>query len=257
MYSTVERDTHFQHVLNHLQTNTGVQGVVQLGSGVAGYQDRYSDIDLMVAARTDVDPQSIKRRLADYFLQLSPVFIKEKQFGPDIYLLIVLLENRLEFNVSIAPLEILPVRSTLWNVVVDRDGQLLQHMKTEHERFIASSIRYETSDVPFEFIYASLALEKELKRNNPIYALKMLETLRELTLTAQALKEGRKVHQFKAYHTLNHSFIEDYLQTYPASVDPVSIRRAKQSLHALFATCLEDHPQFKLESYMQRLLHEA
>lgn len=256
MYSKVERDTHFQQVIQHLQTDTGVQGVVQLGSGAAGYQDQYSDIDLMVAARTGADPQSIKQHLAGYFLQLSPVFIKEKQFGPDIYLLIVLLENQLEFNVSVAPFNILPVRSPLWNVVADRDGQLLQRMETEHERFISSPIQYETGDIPFEFVYASLALEKELKRNNPIYALKMLETLRELTLTAQALKEGRKVHQFKAYHTLDRSFVEDYLQTYPASVHPVSIRRAKQSLHALFATCMKDRPQFKLEPYMQRLLHE-
>lgn len=256
MYSTVERDTQFQHVLNHLQTDTGVQGVVQLGSGAAGYQDRYSEIDLMVAARPDVDPQSIKQNLTDYFLRLSPIFVKEKQFGPDIFLLIVLLENRLEFNISIAPLELLPVRSPLWNVVVDRDGQLLQHMEIEHERFVESPIRYETSDVPFEFIYASLALEKELKRNNLIYALKMLETLRELTLTAQTLKEGRKAHQFKAYHTLNRSFIEDYLQTYPTSIDPISIQRAKQSIHTLFSACLEDHPQFKLEPSMQRLLYE-
>lgn len=256
MYSKVERDTHFQQVIQHLQTDTGVQGVVQLGSGAAGYQDQYSDIDLMVAARTGADPQSIKQHLAGYFLQLSPVFIKEKQFGPDIYLLIVLLENQLEFNVSVAPFNILPVRSPLWNVVADRDGQLLQRMETEHERFISSPIQYETGDIPFEFVYASLALEKELKRNNPIYALKMLETLRELTLTAQALKEGRNVHQFKAYHTLDRSFVEDYLQTYPASVDPVSIRRAKQSLHALFATCMKDHPQFKLEPYMERLLQE-
>lgn len=256
MYSTVERDTQFQHVLNHLQTDTGVQGVVQLGSGAAGYQDRYSDIDLMVAARTGADPQSIKQHLAGYFLQLSPVFIKEKQFGPDIYLLIVLLENQLEFNVSVAPFNILPVRSPLWNVVADRDGQLLQRMETEHERFISSPIQYETGDIPFEFVYASLALEKELKRNNPIYALKMLETLREFTLTAQALKEGRKVHQFKAYHTLNRSFIEDYLQTYPNSIDPISIQRAKQSIHTLFSACLKDHPQFKLEPSMQRLLYE-
>ncbi len=55
-------------------------------------------------------------------LRLSPIFVKEKQFGPDIFLLIVLLENRLEFNISIAPLELLPVRSPLWNVVVDWDG---------------------------------------------------------------------------------------------------------------------------------------
>ncbi|MCT4784006.1 MULTISPECIES: nucleotidyltransferase domain-containing protein [Exiguobacterium] len=254
MYTTTEREIQLQRVLHELQTLPSVQGAVQIGSGATGYQDEHSDIDLMIAARNESDPKEIKQALLEYFMHLSPILIKEKQFAPDIYLLIVFLNNRLEFNISFAPLEKIPVRSPLWRVVYDCDGQLQQKMLQEHARFLEQSVRYDVGDVPFEFIYASFALDKELKRDNLIYALALLETMRELTRLSQALKEERKVHQFKAYHMLNSQFIAHYLRTFPSSVDTDSIKEAKQALHRLFLDTLDHHPQFQLEKMIEALL---
>ncbi|MCC5892934.1 aminoglycoside 6-adenylyltransferase [Exiguobacterium sp.] len=254
MYTTTERTTHFQQVLRQLQANIDVQGVVQIGSGAIGYQDEYSDIDLMVAARKGAEPEEIKQALSKYFTDLSPMLVKEKQFASDIFLLIVLLDNRLEFNISIAPLEKLPVRSPLWKVVYDCDGKLEQKMMEEHTRFLERPVQYDVGDVQFEFIYASLALDKELKRDNLVYALALLETMREWTRLSQALKEERKVHQFKAYHTLNHQFINHYLRTFPSSIDANSIQEAKQALHRLFLITLDNNPGFHLDQKIERLL---
>lgn len=254
MYTTIEREVQLQRVLQKLQTLPAVEGVVQIGSGASGYQDEYSDIDLMIAARKGNEPNDIKQALFEYFMDLSPILMKEKQFASDIYLLIVLLNNRLEFNISFAPLEKLPVRSPLWKVVYDRDSQLQQKMMKEHTRFLEQPVQYDVGDVPFEFVYASFALDKELKRDNLIYALALLETMRELTRLSQALKEERKVHQFKAYHTLNPQFIAHYLRTFPSSVDTDSIKEAKQALHCLFLDTLDHHPQFQLEEMIEALL---
>jgi hypothetical protein len=57
-------------------------------------------------------------------------------------------------------------------------------------------------------------LYTELKRNNLIYVLKMLETIRDYTLQIEVLNENKKLHQFKAYETLNPGFIRGFLNTY-------------------------------------------
>lgn len=44
-------------------------------------------------------------------------------------------------------------------------------------------MKYEVGfDIPFVFVYVAMSLDKEQRRNNFIYALKMLESLRTHTL---------------------------------------------------------------------------
>lgn len=54
-----------------------------------GYKDEYSDIDLMVA--TSLDVERTKRLVYQTLGEFNPIYIKEKQFSKDIYLLRVLL----------------------------------------------------------------------------------------------------------------------------------------------------------------------
>ena len=251
MYTTTERQEAFHHILSFLENQTDVIGVVQLGSGVIGYQDAYSDIDLMVAA---TDSAVVKERLVKSIRALGPIVLKEKQFAPDIFLLIVLFDNRLELNLSIAPFEKVSARSPLWNVVLDQDGALQQQMLRSQERLNQQSIVARHEDLPFEFAYTAFAFDKEWARGNTIYALSLLETLREWTRFAQALKEGKKVHQFKAYHTLDSQFIEAYLQTFPSQLDATSLKAAKQAVLRLFKTVLTSHPVITVDAETKRLL---
>ncbi len=200
MYSSEERNTYLINVCKELESSSFVEGVIQLGSGVIGYKDEYSDIDLMVATSKVKDAEITKNLVHRTLSDFKPIYIKEKQFSKDIFLIIAIMQNKLEFNVSIVPREFLSVRSPLWKVIVDKTGLVTEKMKTENEHFINKPIKYNVNvDVTFEFVYCALALEKELKRNNLIYALKMLEEMREYTLIVQALNEDKKLHQFKAY----------------------------------------------------------
>lgn len=57
----------------------------------------------MVATSYIDNAEQTKNIIHSFFKEINPIYIKEKQFSKDLYLLIVIMENKLEFNVSIVP----------------------------------------------------------------------------------------------------------------------------------------------------------
>ncbi|GKV56224.1 hypothetical protein NCCP2222_21710 [Sporosarcina sp. NCCP-2222] len=254
MYSFEERQTYFDNVITALDSSKLVEGVVQLGSGVIGYKDEFSDIDLMVAVSDIEDAERTKDFIRETLEIFNPLYVKEKQFSKDIFLLIAILDNGLEFNVSVVPRVLLSVQSPLWKVIIDKTGVVKEKMDAENEHFLNRPVKYNVGmDVPFEFVYCSLALEKELKRNNMIYALKMLEDMRGFTLLVQAMNEDKKLHQFKEYETLDPHFIQDYLSTVPTEVTVENIRISAGKLKELFMSVSST---FSVDDELEKLLIE-
>lgn len=63
-----------------------------------------------------------KNVIHQFFSKLNPNYIKEKRFSKDIYLLIVIMNNKLEFNVSVVPRHLISVKPPLWKVIADKTG---------------------------------------------------------------------------------------------------------------------------------------
>lgn len=163
------------------------------------------------------------------------------------------MEKNLEFNVSIVPRELMTVRSPLWEVIVDKTG-----LVSENEKFENKTVKYGLGvDISFEFVYCSLSFEKELNRNNFIYALKMLEQMREYTLIVQALNESKKLHQFKAYETLEPSFIKSYISTYPEKINLENIKGSAEKLKELFADTLKQSVSISMDEDLKQLLDKS
>lgn len=256
MYGSLERKDFFVKTIESLESSDLVEGVVQLGSGVIGYKDEYSDIDLMVAASKVEDVESTKRLVHQILSEFSPIYIKEKQFSRDIYLLIAFMENSLEFNVSILSSDLLNVKSPLWKVIVDKTGFVSEKMNAENEFFQNKPVKYDVNiDIAFEFVYCALSMDKELKRNNFIYALKMLEKMRDYLLLAQAMNENKKLHQFKAYDTLDKSFIEAYLSTYPDEITVEKLTVSSKKLKELFTEIVGQSSTITMDKDLQQLLN--
>ena len=116
MYSSEERNAYFIDAIKELESSNLVEGIIQLGSGVIGYKDEYSDIDLMVATSRVEDAEITKKLVHRTLSNFNPIYIKEKQFSKDIFLVIAIMQNKLEYNVSIVPRELLSVKSPLWKV---------------------------------------------------------------------------------------------------------------------------------------------
>ncbi|MCA1031214.1 aminoglycoside 6-adenylyltransferase [Bacillus timonensis] len=258
MYSTEERNVYFNKVIQEIESSQFVEGIVQIGSGVIGYKDEFSDIDLMVATSQIEQAEKTRDVLREIFSSFHPSYIKEKQFSKDIFLVIAILQNGLEFNVSIVPREFLSVKSPLWKIIVDKTGSVTEKMNHEHENFMKKPIKYNVGfDVAFEFVYCALSLEKELKRNNVIYALKMLEEMRDFTLIVQALNEDKKLHQFKAYESLNPAFIQEYLLTFPSEATVESVRESAERVKILFVNSLKQSTMFSMDDKLEQLLYQS
>jgi hypothetical protein len=233
MYTPKERDQYFTSIINRLSSSDLIEGIVQLGSGVIGYKDENSDIDLMVAVQALEHVVETKTFVHRGFLELGSVYTKIIELRENIYLIIAFMENGLEFNVSILPRELLSVKSPLFQVVVDKTGEVSDKMNIEHEKFKRK--KYSISDDPaFEFMYCMRKFQTELKRQNLIYALKMLETMRDLTLQVEAMNEKKKLHQFKAYETMEPEFISDFLHTYPDEITADTLMLSADRVKELF-----------------------
>ncbi|WP_449536553.1 aminoglycoside 6-adenylyltransferase [Ferdinandcohnia sp. Marseille-Q9671] len=258
MYSTAERQTYLRKTIEKIESINLVEGIIQIGSGVDGYNDEYSDIDLMVATTKIEDASATKERIHHSMSEYKPIYIKEKQFSKDIYLLIVLLENKLEFNISIVPREFLSVKSPLWKVIVDKTGVVSEKMNRENDNFLSKTVKYDIDiDIPFEFTYSAMSFAKELKRNNLIYALRLLETMRTYTLITQAMNENKKLHQFKAYDTLDPSFVKEFLLTYPTEISAKNLLTSASKLKELFVNTLKQYSTFTLDKALLRLLENS
>jgi predicted nucleotidyltransferase len=255
MYCPEERELFFSQTVNMLKSSEIIEGIVQLGSGVIGYKDEYSDIDLMVSTEKADDVGTTKKFIHQCFRELNSLYIKEIKFRENIFLIIAFMENGLEFNVSILPTELLNVKSTLWNVIFDRTGKVSEKMNRENENFEQKHVKYYVSDdIGFEFVYSMRKFHTELKRHNIIYALKMLETMRDYTLEVQAMNENKKLHQFKAYETLNFSFVEEYLLTYPKEITSESIAEAAAKLKKLFDDVVKKSSIHSMDNDLLQLL---
>jgi predicted nucleotidyltransferase len=253
MYTSKEREQYFTSIINRLSESEFIEGIVQLGSGVNGYKDEYSDIDLMVAASALREVEEAKAYIHQCFLKLQSVYIKEIKLSEHIYLIIAFMENGLEFNVSILSRGYLNVKSPLWKVVVDKTGEVSEKMKTAHEQFNRKNYAY-SEDPAFEFYYCMRKFQTELKRHNLIYAMKMLETMRDQTLQIEALNENKKLHQFKAYETLSPEFISRFLQTYPAEINEETLVEAAGRLKELFSEIIKQSGTYLLAENIHRIL---
>ncbi|MBM6619604.1 hypothetical protein [Bacillus suaedaesalsae] len=247
MYCPEERESYFHRTINALKSSSLIEGIVQLGSGVIGYKDEHSDIDLMVSTNKITDVDEAKKYIQTYFSGLEFLYIKEVQFRENIFLLIAILENGLEFNVSILPTDYLNVKSPLWNVIEDKTGNVSEIMERENKNFTEREFKYFVSDdIGFDFFYAMRKFYTELKRQNLIYALKMLETSRDYILEVQGYNENKKLHQFKAYETLQPAFITRYLQTYPDEITVAKLLISADRLIDLFYDIVKQSDVFSV-----------
>ncbi|WP_274309998.1 hypothetical protein [Solibacillus daqui] len=73
MYSENERESYFQEFLVKIRALSGVEGIIQIGSGTVGYTDQYSDIDLMIATNEHVS--DVKSLISNELAKMGAYFI--------------------------------------------------------------------------------------------------------------------------------------------------------------------------------------
>lgn len=72
MYSALDRENIRNIIIDSL-VNENVDGIIQIGSGVQGYNDKYSDLVMMIAFNADLI--DMKNKLKNIYTELGSFYI--------------------------------------------------------------------------------------------------------------------------------------------------------------------------------------
>ena len=100
MYTEKERAKLLIQAATAVSTYPEVEGIVQVGSGVDGFGDQYSDIDLIFSTFSADQLASLRNRVERMFS--DAVYIRPKPLPAGVFLY-VFLKNGLEFDIVLLP----------------------------------------------------------------------------------------------------------------------------------------------------------
>ena len=125
MYTEKERAKLLIQAATVVSTYPEVEGIVQVGSGVEGFLDEYSDIDLIFSTFTSQQVPVLRARMDKLFS--DALYIRQVDLEQGLFLY-VFLKNGLEFDLVLMPTSALQVRSAHWKILTDKTGQVLSRM---------------------------------------------------------------------------------------------------------------------------------
>lgn len=226
MYTQEARQALLESIVEFVKCQPVFEGLLLIGSGVQGFTDVYSDIDLMAACTL---PKEAEILLCRFFEEKGAFYIDHRQWSDSVLGLSAYFEQGLSVDLSFMPGEQIPLRTRQWSCLVSKskDFDALMEAKSRNisERKEAFS--------QHRFFYALRCMEIALRRGDLIYAEKMLSDARNQLLLFEVQKEGKKTHQFKAYHQLETSFLEKAAGTYPIGLGGAELKKAQKNLLAL------------------------
>ena len=234
MYTEKDRLALLDRIVAFVKGKPEFVCLVQIGSGAEGFADIYSDIDLMAGC---VDASSVKAagdKLFTFFDELGAVYVDHRQWSPTVLGLSAYFENGLSVDLSFMPAPEVPIMSKqwslLWSSVDGLETELVQ--KTE-------ALATDDGLDHHRFFFALRKAEIAILRENYIYAEMTLSDARQMLLRLEAMTEGKKIHEFKAYHTLNGDFLGDLQKTYPRALSRTALTDAKDALLSLYVRTVE------------------
>ncbi len=252
MYTEKERAKLLIQAATAFSTYPEVEGIVQVGSGVEGFGDVYSDIDLLVSTFLAPQVQKLRERVERLFS--DAVYIRPKPLEQGIFLYIFL-KNGLEFDLVLLPTKALQVRSSQWKILTDKTGQVLQRMHSSQiEELDQQAFRGTLMEWEFEILYAIRGILFEIQRENFLYVLSQMAFVRERLVRLQCHYEKKETHQFKDYRTLDEDFQLRLRGTYPSELSRQPMLLCAQRLLQLFLKQHSDNHVWEIDSRMLDIL---
>ena len=234
MYTAEDRQVLLDRIVAFVKDNPEFVCLVQIGSGAEGFADIYSDIDLMAGCVDALSVNAAGDKLFTFFAELGAVYVDHRQWSPTVLGLSAYFENGLSVDLSFMPASEIPIMSKqwrlLWSSVDGLETELVQ--KTE-------ALATDDGLDHHRFFFALRKAEIAILRENFIYAEMTLSDARQMLLRMEVMAEGKKIHEFKAYHTLNPDFLRNLQETYPNALSRTALTDAKDALLALYVRTVE------------------
>ena len=234
MYTEKDRQALLDRMLTFVKGNQEFVCLVQIGSGAAGFADIYSDIDLMAGCVDAASVQAAGEMLCGLFGELGAVYVDHRQWSPTVLGLSAYFENGLSVDLSFMPAHEIPIMSKQWRLLWSSVDGLEAELVQKTEALVADDgLNHH------RFFFALRKAEIAILRGNYIYAEMTLSDARQMLLRMEAMAEGKKIHEFKAYHTLNGDFLRDLQATYPKELSRTALTGAKDTLLSLYIRTVE------------------
>ncbi len=255
MYTVIERTNLLNKIAKFLWENSSFEGLLQIGSGAVGFADIYSDIDLMAGCYDAGAVTAANQQLHQFFFELEACHIKKRAWTATALGLSVYFENGLSADISFMPTPELPIRSPQHKVLFSKSERFADTVRAGANRLAEQSGRYGVDDsIHYRFVNELRYVEIALLRGQFVLADIALGNARQLLLAVETVTEGKKLHQCKAYDTLDKQFLTRLETTYPASRGFKDMHIAKENLLALYLDTVRRCGFLEMDSSVLKLL---
>lgn len=210
LFTPEERDRVARRLIDLLGEDEGVAAVELSGSGVTGYADRWSDVDVIVRAAADVDHRKLADSWSARMPELFPVVHDFRvSFGEE-HVRGFLLESFLEVDIGFQPFT----------------GREDAESWVEWNPSPPSEAGFAWHDV----LHASVAI----RRGRPWRTSYYLGLLRWRTIQLAAVRHGVDTGEFKGVDDLPAELLSDLEGALPRSVATPELERALRVITPLF-----------------------
>lgn len=255
MYTTQDRERLLKQITAFMQGHPAFEGLLQIGSGAVGFADIYSDIDLMAGCYDAGAVTAANQQLQQFFSELGACHIEKRSWTATALGISVYFENGLSADISFMPTPELPIRSPQHKVLFSKSERFADTVRASTSRLAEQSGRYGVDDsIHYRFVNELRYVEIALLRGQFVFADIALGNARQLLLAVETVAEGKKLHQFKAYDTLDQQFLTRLETTYPASRGFKDMHIAKENLLALYLDAVRRCGFLEMEDGLLKLL---
>lgn len=255
MYKIPDRERLLNRIINFMRNSSAFEGLLQIGSGTVGFADIYSDIDMMAGCYDADCVKAADQQLQQFFTELGACHIEKRSWTSTALGLSVYFADGLSADISFMPTPEMPIRSPQHKVVFAKTDNFTNTVNAGAHRFAERFQRYGMDDsIHYRFINELRYVEIALLREQFIFADIALGNARQLLLSVEAVAEGKKLHQFKAYNSLSQSFLNRLDETYPRCHTYEDMHTAKEKLLALYLKTVKDSEYLTFDDSLLKLL---
>jgi len=266
MFTHSERQAVLRQLVQGLESDGRIVGIVLVGSTAIGFADKYSDIDLVVVVDSQQPTKPVFREWVSRLdSELAPIHRFEVSFDENNFLAGFLLPRCLEIDLGVVNFDALIAKKERWKVVYDKTGQIedkLQDSWDERAQEDVHAIGRKLASVWHYIIQAVISVQrKQLWR-----ALHNLEEVRNRGLQLAGLRRGLAVSHFREIDQLPLEVKREFERTMVHSVTAEEILRALRLATDCFFRELQaveretknsDQTAEKIAVEMNRLLDEV
>lgn len=255
MYTEQERETLFRKITEYLQAEPEFVGCLQIGSGVAGYRDIYSDIDLMAGCMDCEGVKDANEKLLGFFSEMGAIYVDRRRWSDRVLGLSAYFKNGMSMDISFMPVEDIGIRSEEWKLLFSKSSRFADQVRKSAGELGREPECFGIDDrIHHKFMYALRKSAIAVFRGEYIYADMALSEARQYLLLVEAVREGKKMHQFKAFQSLEEPFRVALEETYPSDRNRQDMLQCVKKMVELYQATVSECGFLRLDGVQKRLL---